>query len=118
VITPAAPEIPERFRRYLGVWGGTWNGDACGSVAVTDVQPDGSVTVVYAWDPKLGANDENPKHLTGQIDTEGELSIRLLPWQTEVAYRFSSPEILTGRYYRNGMWDIDMVKVAGPEVGG
>lgn len=121
-VAPAAAGVPAQYARFLGVWSGTWNGGACGSLAVTAVEADGTATVIYAFDPKLGSDNENPTHVRGRIDGDGELSIRVGLRQTEVAYHFPSPGILHGTYYNTrwggGRWDIDMAKVAGPREGG
>lgn len=113
-IEPAGTNVPEQYQRFLGVWSGTWNGGSCGTFVVTKVAADGAAAAIYSWDPGLGHNDENPMSVRGRIDGDGELSIGLGAWQTEVVYRFASPDVLHGRYYRNGVWDIDMVKVSGP----
>ena len=120
-IETAASDVPERFRRFLGVWSGSWNGDSCGALAVLTVTADGTASVIYAWDPKLGGNDENPMRVRGRIDDDGELSIRLGLRQTEVTYQFTSPDVLHGTFYNtrwSGRWDIDMAKVGGPTAGG
>src|SRR3546814_4840229 len=83
-VSPAAPGVPEQYARFLGVWSGTWNGGSCGSLAVTAVQADGTAAAIYAWDPKLGHNDEKPMRLRGKIDADGEPSIRHGLRQTEV----------------------------------
>jgi hypothetical protein len=62
--------IPESYRPFLGPWSdATWDANTCAALVVTDVQPDGTASIIYVYGP-LGPNTRVPGgvlHGTGII---------------------------------------------------
>jgi len=62
--------IPEPYRPFLGPWSdATWDANTCAALVVTDVQPDGTASIIYVYGP-LGPNTRVPGgvlHGTGII---------------------------------------------------
>jgi hypothetical protein len=67
--------VPERFRRFLGVWSdAAWDLRTCAALIVADIKPDGSASILYVYGP-LGSSSPSPGgvlHGTGVI-RDGEL---------------------------------------------
>jgi hypothetical protein len=68
VADPSA--VPEGYRRFLGPWSdAAWDANTCAALVVTDVQPDGTASIIYVYGP-LGPNTRVPGgvlHGTGII---------------------------------------------------
>jgi len=48
--------IPEPYRRFLGVWSdAAWDPNTCAALIVENVDPDGTVSIIYVYGP-LGSN--------------------------------------------------------------
>ncbi len=46
------PEVPKEWSKFLGVWGqGAWGGKWCHEIHVTEIMPDGTVTVIDTHAP-------------------------------------------------------------------
>jgi hypothetical protein len=62
--------IPEPYRLFLGPWSdAAWDANTCAALIVTDVQPDGTASIIYVYGP-LGPNTRVPGgvlHGTGII---------------------------------------------------
>jgi len=67
--------VPESYRRFLGPWSdAAWDANTCAALVVTEVQPDGTASIVYVYGP-LGSSTRVPGgvlHGTGII-RDGEL---------------------------------------------
>lgn len=44
-----ADDVPEEYAAFFGVWSGKWDDVLDGKLAVRKVDPEGKVSVVYAW---------------------------------------------------------------------
>lgn len=52
--------VPDRYRRFLGMWSdAAWTPLLCAALIVTNVAPDGTATIVYAFGP-IGSNARDP----------------------------------------------------------
>jgi hypothetical protein len=62
--------VPELYRRFLGPWSdAAWDANMCAALVVTDVQPDGTASIIYVYGP-LGPSTRVPSgvlHGTGII---------------------------------------------------
>ena len=48
--------IPEPYRRFLGVWSdAAWDPNTCAALIVDNVDPDGTVSIIYVYGP-LGSS--------------------------------------------------------------
>jgi hypothetical protein len=67
--------VSERFRRFLGVWSdAAWDPNTCAALIVDNIDPDGTVSIIYVYGP-LGSSARGPGgvlHGTGVI-RDGEL---------------------------------------------
>jgi len=67
--------VPEPYRRFIGPWSdAAWDANTCAALVVTEVQPDGTASIVYVYGP-LGSSTRMPGgvlHGTGII-RDGEL---------------------------------------------
>jgi hypothetical protein len=61
---------PEPYRRFLGPWSdAAWDTNTCAALVVTEVQPDGTASIIYVYGP-LGLSTRVPGgvlHGTGII---------------------------------------------------
>jgi hypothetical protein len=52
--------IPEPYRRFLGPWSdAAWDANTCAALVVTEVQPDGTASIIYVYGP-LGSSTRVP----------------------------------------------------------
>ena len=62
--------VPEPYRRFLGPWSdAAWDANTCAALVVTEVQPDGTASIIYVYGP-LGPSAREPGgvlHGTGII---------------------------------------------------
>ena len=62
--------VAEPYRRFLGPWSdAAWDANTCAALVVTEVQPDGTASIIYLYGP-LGPNTRVPGgvlHGTGII---------------------------------------------------
>jgi hypothetical protein len=62
--------VPEPYRRFLGPWSdAAWDANTCAALVVTEVQPDGTASIIYVYGP-LGPSARVPGgvlHGTGII---------------------------------------------------
>ena len=49
-VVPARDGLPAGLARFLGAWGGKWDGGFCNTLIVEDIDLRGNAKVVYAWD--------------------------------------------------------------------
>jgi hypothetical protein len=67
--------VAEPYRRFLGAWSdAAWDPNICAALIVENVDPDGTVSIIYVYGP-LGSNARVPGgvlHGTGVI-RDGEL---------------------------------------------
>lgn len=111
-------DVPVQYAKFLGVWkDGSWNNEWCHDLYVTDVQPDGTVTVLDAYGPypKLNVEAQVYKR-TGRIDEEGVLNLISLGG-ANVTYRLVDDAYLVGR--RLSLWgkyDITMARHEGVAI--
>jgi hypothetical protein len=67
--------VPEPYRRFLGVWSdAAWDANTCAALIITNVDPDGTASILYVYGP-LGSTARVPGgtlHGTGII-RDGEL---------------------------------------------
>ena len=67
--------VPERYRGFLGAWSdAAWYANTCAALIVENIDPDGTVSVIYAYGP-LGSSARvsgGTLHGTGII-RDGEL---------------------------------------------
>jgi hypothetical protein len=48
--------VPEPYRRFLGVWSdAAWDPNTCAALIVENVDPEGTVSIIYVYGP-LGSN--------------------------------------------------------------
>lgn len=70
--------VPEPYRRFLGAWSdAAWNPNTCAALIVDNVDPDGTVSIIYVYGP-LGSSARVPGgilHGTGII-RDGELKFQ------------------------------------------
>src|SRR5205085_11857678 len=62
--------VSEPYRRFLGPWSdAAWDANTCAALVVTEVQPDGTASIIYVYGP-LGPSAREPGgvlHGTGII---------------------------------------------------
>jgi hypothetical protein len=67
--------VPEPYRRFLGAWSdAAWDANTCAALIVDNIDPDGTVSIIYVYGP-LGSSAHGPGgvlHGTGVI-RDGEL---------------------------------------------
>ena len=67
--------VPDPYRRFLGIWSdAAWDPNTCAALIVDNVDPDGTVSIIYVYGP-LGSNARaagGVLHGTGVI-RDGEL---------------------------------------------
>ena len=70
--------VPEAYRRFLGVWSdAAWDPNTCAALIVDNVDPGGTVSIIYVYGP-LGSSARVPGgilHGTGII-RDGELKFQ------------------------------------------
>jgi len=102
------PNVPKNVSQFAGKWmNGNWNGELCGALVVNNVTSEGDAEVIYSWGHGISAA-ANYVTVDGKIK-DGTLNIRL-PWGTEAQYEMESPTVMTGKFFRNGVWTISLEK--------
>lgn len=101
IISPPGADVPADYAAFSGRWFGTWGNNLDGKLAVTEVAPDGSVQVVYAWGENPGRFDAGRFGVTGKVEN-GELRLARFSSGATVKYRLSDEDTLQGEYLLDG----------------
>ena len=95
------PDVPEEFKRFSGMWQGSWRDVLCHTLVVESVASDGSVRAIYSWGTYIKWDVHEGFRLeTGKIE-DGELKLRRFGNGAEVTYWFSGDD-LEATYVRRG----------------
>jgi hypothetical protein len=83
-LSPPDPSLPPQLSRFVGKWGGSWNGNILPSnLYVESVGPDGTAKGVYVWD-----NSANYSTTRGAQRFTAKINGDTLTWGTQTAFKF------------------------------
>jgi hypothetical protein len=83
-LSPPDPSLPPQLSRFVGKWGGSWNGNILPSnLYVESVGPDGTAKGVYVWD-----NSANFSTTRGAQRFTAKINGDTLTWGTQTAFKF------------------------------
>ena len=100
VVQPAKQGLPDRWNRFLGVWGeGAWNGGQCHEIHVTEIHQDGSVVIVDTVAPWQDLRAESHRR-AGRIDGSGRLVVPGTSGPT--VYVWENGRLRATRFLRRG----------------
>ena len=110
--------VPRENSRFIGAWkDAAWNGEWCHDLYITEVRPDGTVTLLDAYGPSTKQNREATVFKRQAVIKDGELVFTSIGGAS-VTYRLSkNGEYLIGRRVDAlGKYNITMARRDGVAV--